>query len=147
MSHFTLRHSRLLLVLILLLAAVGARAETLYVAPGGSDHWSGRTAHPNVGRSDGPLASLAGARDALRRLRALGGGRGPIYVVIAGGAYTLPNPLILTPEDGGTPKAPVVYEAAPNARPVFGAGRRIAGFRRGADGLWTVHLPDVSSGK
>ena len=147
MSHFTLRHSRLLLVLTLLLAAVGARAETLYVAPGGSGRWSGRMAHPNLSRSDGPLASLAGARDALRRLRALGGGRGSIHVVIAGGAYTLPTPLILTPEDGGTPNAKVVYEAAPNARPVFGAGRRITGFHRGADGLWTAHIPDASSGK
>ena len=135
------------LVLLLTLAAACARAETLYVAPGGSDHWSGKAARANLTHSDGPLASLAGARDALRHLRANGGGRGPIHVVIAGGAYSLPAPLVLTPDDGGTPAGPVVYEAAPNAHPVFSAGRRVTGFRRGANGLWTAHIPDVAAGK
>ena len=147
MSHSTVLHSRLLLVFLLVLSTVSAHAETLYVSPGGSDHWAGRTAHPNAGRSDGPLASPAGARDALRRVRAGGGGRGPVHVVIAGGAYPLASPLVLTPDDGGTADAPVVYEAAPNARPVFNGGRRVTGFRRGADGLWTAHLPDVAAGQ
>ncbi len=143
----TPRRSRLLLVLLLVLSTIGVRAETLYISPGGSDRWSGRVAHPNAGRNDGPLASLAGARDALGRLRAGGGGRGHIHIVIAGGAYTLPSPLVLTPDDGGMPDAPVVYEAAPNARPVFSGGRRVTGFRQGANGLWTARIPDVSAGK
>jgi len=147
MSRSTSRRSRLLLVLLLALITASAHAETLYVAPGGSDHWSGRLAHSNAARSDGPLASLIGARDALRLLRAGGGGRAPVHVVIAGGAYTLPSPLVLTPDDGGTPDAPVVYEAAPNARPVFNGGRRVTGFRRGAGGLWTARIPDVAAGK
>ena len=147
MPRFPFRHSRLLPALLLVLTLSSARAETLFVSPGGSDRWSGRLAHPNAGRSDGPLASPSGARDALRRLRARGGGRGPIHVVIAGGVYALPSPLILTPDDGGAPAAPVVYEAAPNARPVFSAGRRISGFRRTPDGLWTAHLPDMAAGR
>ena len=148
MSHLSSsRFCSLLLVLLLVLAAAYARAETLYVAPGGSDRWSGRSARSNPDHSDGPLASLAGARDALRRLRANGGGRGAVHVVVAGGAYSLPAPLMLTPDDGGTPDAPVVYEAAPNARPVFSAGRAVTGFRRNAGGLWTAHVPDVASGK
>lgn len=127
------------LLALLFLLAVGAHAETLYVAPGGSDHGSGR--------ADRPLASLAGARDALRRLRAGGGGRGPVHVVVAGGAYSLTAPFVLTPDDGGTPDAPVVYEAAPQARPVFSAGRTITGFHRRADGLWATCLPDVAAGR
>ena len=135
------------LLLALLLATSCARAETLYVAPGGSDRWSGASARPNPTHSDGPLASLAGAQAALRRLRASGGGRGAVHVVIAGGAYSLLDPLILTPDDGGTPDGPVVYETAPNAHPVFSAGRQVTGFRRGTDGLWTAHIPDVAAGK
>ena len=38
----------------------------LHVAPGGADHWSGKLAKPDGG-SDGPLASLQGARDRIRR--------------------------------------------------------------------------------
>jgi len=45
-------------------------ALTLYVSPDGNDRWSGRLQRPNRDHNDGPLASLAGARDALRRTRA-----------------------------------------------------------------------------
>ena len=141
------RFPSLLLVLILTFAAACARAETLYVAPGGSDTWSGKVARANPAHSDGPLASLGGAQAALRRLRAAGGGRGAVHVVVAGGVYSLPSPLVLTPDDGGTPDAPVIYEAAPNAHPVFSAGRRVTGFKRGAGGVWTAPIPDVAAGK
>ena len=121
---------RLFLCFLLIgLASITARAETLHVSP------------------NGPLTSLESVRDAVRRLRAAGGLQGPTHIVIAGGTYTLSKPLVLTPEDSGTPDAPVIYEAAPGAKPVFSAGRRISGFERGAGGLWTVHLPEVQAGK
>lgn len=113
------------------------RAETLYVAPNGNDHWTGRQARPNAARTDGPLASLAGARDAVRGLH----GHGPVRVMIAEGAYPLTEPVVFTPDDSGTPAAPVTYEAAPGAHPVFEAGRRITGFQRRADGLWAAPIP------
>ena len=136
----------LLLVLLLTLPALGSRAETLYLTPQGSDHWSGRLPKANVTRSDGPLASLEGARDAVRRLRAPGKPLEPVHVVIADGVYALPRTLMLTPDDSGSPEAPIVYEAAPNAHPVFSGGRRITGFQHGADGIWTAHVPDVQAG-
>ena len=49
-----------------LLASVCGAAE-FYVATNGNDRWSGRFPEPNADRSDGPLASLAAARDAVRR--------------------------------------------------------------------------------
>ena len=134
----------LFLVPLSTLTAGGAAAETLYIAPGGSDHWSGRSVRPNAGRSDGPLASLAGARDAVRRLRAGGGGRGPVHVVVAGGTYFLTQPLTLTPDDGGTPGATIVYEAAPLAHPVFSAGRRIMGLRVAGKDVWAATVPKSS---
>ncbi|MDQ2687017.1 MAG: right-handed parallel beta-helix repeat-containing protein [Armatimonadota bacterium] len=111
-----------------------AQADTLYVAPNGNDHWTGRQARSNAAHTDGPLASLAGARDAVRSLH----GRGPVRVMIAQGTYSLAEPVVFTPDDSGTPAAPIVYEAAPGAHPVFEAGRRITGFQRRADGLWAA---------
>ena len=124
-----------------LITAIAAPAETLYVSPSGSDHWTGRAAHPGKAKSDGPLATLEGARDAARRLRASGSLHGPLHIVIAGGNYALSTPLTLTPEDSGTPTVPIIYEAAPKAKPIFSAGRRITNFKRRADGLWTAQVP------
>lgn len=142
-----LRLGRPLFVLLLVFVTVAAHAETLYVSPNGRDAWSGQSPRPNAARTNGPLMSLTGARDAVRRLRARGGERGPVHVVIAGGTYALPTPLVLGPEDAGTSSTPVVYEAAPGAHPVFSAGRRISGFQKTAGGLWTARIPDVASGK
>ena len=67
-------HSQGLRVLITSAAVVaitGAAAGdvTLYAAPDGNDAWSGRLERPNADGTDGPVASLAGARDAVRRAR------------------------------------------------------------------------------
>jgi hypothetical protein len=90
---------------------------------------------------DGPLKSIAAARDEIRRLRATGN-KEAMTVVIAPGEYTLTETIVFDSEDGG-----VVYEAAEGATPVFSGGRRITGFKAGADGVWTATIPDVKAGK
>ncbi|MCL4190300.1 MAG: right-handed parallel beta-helix repeat-containing protein [Thermoguttaceae bacterium] len=122
-------------------------AATLYVAPGGNDAWSGRLAEPNVARSDGPLASLVGARDAVRRLKSRGPLAEAVRIVVADGTYSLAEPLVLTPDDSGTPTCPIRYEAAPGAKPCFSGGRSITGFTRGAGGVWTARVPEAAEGK
>ncbi|UCE49467.1 MAG: right-handed parallel beta-helix repeat-containing protein [Phycisphaerales bacterium] len=117
---------------------------TLYVSPGGNDHWSGKLARPNAGRTDGPLATLGGARDRLRRLRLIARIPGPIRVVIADGKYTLSEPFVLEPQDSGVGELAISYEAADGARPVFTGGRVITGFKRGRNGVWQTHIPDVA---
>ncbi|MEW6303135.1 MAG: right-handed parallel beta-helix repeat-containing protein [Verrucomicrobiota bacterium] len=136
-----------LLFVLFLACASPARALTLYVAPGGNDQWSGRSAEPNAQRTDGPVASLAGARDAIRRLKSAGPLNEPVRVVVADGAYHLAAPVVFTPQDSGTAQAPITYEAAPRARPVFSGGRVISGFKPGADGVWTAEIPDVKAGR
>ena len=84
-----------------------ADALTIYVAPNGNDAWSGTLAQPNAEKCDGPVASLAGARDALRKLRAGKAPDEPVRVLVAEGRYTMTEPLTLAPEDGGTEDAPV----------------------------------------
>lgn len=124
-----------------------ARAMELYVAPDGNNAWSGQTAIPNRRRTDGPLATLQGARDALRRARAGGRVGEPARIIVAAGHYTITEPLVLLPQDGGTADAPVSYEAAPGARPVFSGGRAITGFQPYRDGIWRAFIPDVAAGK
>lgn len=119
----------------------------LHVAPGGSDTWSGRVAQPAADGTDGPLASLTGARDTLRRLRAAGQADGPARIVVGAGEFRVNGPLELGPEDGGTPDAPVSYEAAPGARPVISGGRVIGGWEPGPGGVWRTRVPEVAEGK
>jgi len=122
-------------------------AVTFYVAPDGNDAWSGQLARPNADRTDGPLASLQGARDAVRRLKAAGPLTEAVRVVVADGSYPLTEPLVFTPEDSGTEQGPISYEAAPGAKPIFSGGRAITGFQPGEDGLWVTHIPEVAAGE
>jgi hypothetical protein len=124
-----------------------AKAMNLYVSPDGSDSWSGKLAQPNSARTDGPLASLAGARNTIRRLKSQGQVTESVQVIVADGTYTLTEPFVLEPQDSGTKSNPISYQAADRARPVFTGGRVITGFKRNADGIWQAQIPDVAAGK
>ena len=95
-------------VLCAAVSIAGAATITLHVAPNGDDSWSGRSAQANAERTDGPLASLDGARNAVRRLKAVG----PARVIFADGTYSLTEPVVFTPDDSGTVDAPITYQAA-----------------------------------
>jgi parallel beta-helix repeat protein len=122
-------------------------ATTLYVAPQGNDGWSGKLDRPNPTGTDGPLATLAGARNAVRRLKAQGALQEAVHIRVAAGSYPLTDTLIFEPQDSGTAQSPIIYEAAGAARPVFTGGRKITGFTPAEHGQWKVHLPEVASGK
>jgi hypothetical protein len=123
-----------------------AQPLTLHIAPKGNDAWSGRLAAPNPVGTDGPLASIAGARDAIRQLRSRGEDAGPIRVLVADGQYPLVAPVDFTPADSGTATAPILYAAAPGASPLFSGGRLIRGWQRGTDGVWFAEVPEVKAG-
>ena len=136
------------LTLLAAMTAVPAMAETVvYVSPQGRDTWSGALATANPDRTDGPLASLAGARDAVRRLRAQKPPAEPVRVVFADGAYPITAAVTFTPADSGTASSPTTFEAAPGALPVIEGGRRIHGFQVGSDGRWVTVIPEVRAGK
>jgi len=134
-------------VVVLLIAAQVTSAAKLYVSPKGSDSWSGRMEQPNSQKTDGPKASLAGARDAIRQLKSKGPLKAPVRVVVAAGTYTLTEPFTLNPQDSGTKECPIAYEAAAGAKSVFTGGRVIKGFKRGPNGIWQTKIPEVESGK
>ncbi len=71
--------------------AVPQKVIQFYVAPGGNDAWSGKTAAREGGRTNGPFATLLRARDAIRELKRSQGGvlRQPVTVMVRGGTYFL----------------------------------------------------------
>ncbi len=125
--------------------AWGAEAMVVHVSVRGNDRWSGRLAEPNANHSDGPVATLTGARDALRKARS-GGAGGSAIVRIGGGMYRMDRPLVLDPTDSGSADAPVIYEAAAGQRPILSGGRVISGWKQNGD-VWETHLPDVQQGR
>ncbi len=92
-----------------------------FVSPKGNDNWSGTLAEPNNAGTDGPFATIMRAKIAVRELKTkvylekkgepidanfvgtsyqFWKGK-DIVVLIRQGIYTLTEPLIFTPEDGG----------------------------------------------
>ncbi|HTL54811.1 MAG TPA: right-handed parallel beta-helix repeat-containing protein [Candidatus Limnocylindrales bacterium] len=127
--------------------ALGAQGVQLFVATNGNDAWSGKLPKPNAAKTDGPLASLSGARDAIRAARA--GSKapaGPTIVQVRGGIYRLSAPFVLEPLDSGASNAPVVYEAFGKERPIFTGGKLIRGFEAKRS-LWEANIPEAEHGQ
>ncbi len=91
-----------------------------YVAPNGSDNWSGTLAEPNQAKTDGPFATIGRAKEAIRKLKltiykpkenaidsrfrgsSYKYGKGKdIIVLIREGYYKLKNTLVFNSVDGG----------------------------------------------
>lgn len=137
------RSCRLLALGLAALAATVARparaadepGRVLHVSPLGDDRWSGLLAAPNATRTDGPLASPRGARDAARAWRAAGG-TGSTRVVLAPGTYRLSETLVLSPEDSR-----VTWAAVGGEVPILSGAVRVTGFtprRLGALDVWAA---------
>lgn len=134
------------LILIVCCTLSAAADLRLYVAPGGDDAWSGTLPQANDAGTDGPFATLSRARDAVRELRQSGKADGPVTVLLRGGEYFIAEPLVFTPEDSGTPAAPVTYAAYPGETPQIIGGRKLTGFTKADDGSLTLDLPEVAAG-
>ncbi len=130
---------RTIFALLVLFLIPPASAADFFVAPSGND--------ANSGSKESSFSTLSRARDAVRALKSKGPLDESVRVTVADGLYTLGEPLVLLPEDSGTDGAPVIYQAAAGARPVFSGGRAIRGWQPGPNGLWTVRIPDVTAGR
>ncbi len=107
-----------------------AEAPTFYVSPHGSDDWSGRLPDPNADNTDGPLATLERARDAIRKLKA--SGKLPAagcIVELRSGIYELGQPFELENEDSGTPDARIVYRGCRRETARLIAGKMVDDFQ------------------
>ena len=84
----------------------------------------------------GPISTPQAARDAARSATK------PVRIIISDGVYPLTEKITLGAED-----SQVTWEAAPNARPVFEAGKVIKGWQKAEGGLWKAEVPEVKAGK
>ena len=147
-----MRKSPHMLVTVVAVASILASgacvaAETFYVSTQGNDNWSGKLNKPNAGRTDGPLATLGGARDAIRELKTRGPLTQPVQVWVSGRVYRIEKPFTLDPRDSGTQPCPVTYAAAPGERPIISGGRRITGWSKGEGPLWVADVPQARQGE
>lgn len=132
------------------LNAAGARQQAVfYVSPAGNDAWSGRRDSPNADKTDGPVATVARARDLVRVLKNASGGafKAPVTVLVADGVYTLAEPLTFSAMDSGDPGHPVTYAPAPGAHPVLSAGIPLPAWRAvtlEGKQLWAAPVPKAS---
>ncbi len=127
------------LSLAFLLICGAASAETFFVAPNGNDSWSGGAPEANATSTDGPWATMMGARERLRALRNEGKLANGVELVLRGGTYTMDQPITWGVEDSGTADAPVVIRSAPHETPVLSGGRVITGWK--PDGVvWVAEV-------
>jgi len=142
------------LCLVLTLHAASASGQqVLHVALDGNDAWAGSAARP--------LASLSGARDAIRRIKATSGlPAGGIEVRVRAGTYRQAQALEFGEEDSGTADAPIIYRAEAKGQVRLSGGLALSGFTRviepevlarlepeARDEIWQIdlaeHLPEV----
>ena len=98
--------SAAILVLLVLVSGVNAQARVqaeFVVATTGSDE--------NPGTEAKPFATLARARDAVRKQNADGKRQATVTVLVRGGNYVLKDCLVFGPEDSGTAEQRIVYAA------------------------------------
>ncbi|RYX83409.1 PDZ domain-containing protein [bacterium] len=88
-------------------------ADEFFVQPTGSDS--------NPGTLKKPFATLQRAQQAVRKIA----GRKPVTVSVRSGTYYLSDTLVLTAQDSGTAKNPVVYRAYRDEKPVISGGSRL----------------------
>jgi hypothetical protein len=121
----------------LLVAEPAIRADFV-VATAGSDD--------NPGTEAKPFATLARAREAVRKVNAGGPPRATVTVLVRDGTCALKETLVFGPEDSGTPERRIVYAAYPGEKPVLSGGRAITGWKRSEGGRWVADVPAARVG-
>ncbi len=100
----------------------------------------------NPGTAKAPFATLAKAREAVREKIKEGLAK-DLVVEIRGGTYPVTETLTFGPEDSGTEKFSITYAAAPGEKVVLSGGRKITGWRKGTNEIWTAEIPEAKEGK
>ncbi|MDF2650832.1 MAG: putative pectin lyase [Paenibacillus sp.] len=93
----------------------------------------------NPGTLEAPLATLEGARNAIRKLkRTTGLPKGGVEVCLRGGAYPLRETFQVDEQDSGTPEAPIVFRSYKDEE-----ARIVGGIDLPADGFGPVTDAEV----
>jgi parallel beta-helix repeat protein len=118
-----------------------------YVSPDGNDSWSGKLPTWDAENNDGPMASLAGVRNAVREQIKADGKPKTLRVMIMGGTYRIDRPIIFTDEDSGNENATITYFGAPGKKVVISGGKPITGWKKSEGGMWTTTINSVKDGR
>jgi len=123
---------------------VATVAGTLYVAPNGDDAASGSI--------EEPLASLAGARDAVRKIVAADRGvlREAVTVYFRGGTYRFNETVVFDNQDSGSAIAGVTYAAYDGEMPVFSGGVPVQNWEQTelkGGSVWKASVPWAKGGR
>lgn len=113
-----------------------------YISSVGSDEWSGKLTEPNSDRTDGPFASLAKAKTAVRDLK--NSSDNDITVQIRGGKYLIDKTVVFGLEDSGVGLQKIKYSAYPGETPVFSSGISVTDWQKLED--TPAALPEDAKG-
>ncbi len=122
-------------LLILLFVSSDLLATDIYVSPNGND--------ANPGNREQPMATLTGARDAVRALRAKNRTKEPVNIIVMDGTYYMSEPLLLTDLDSPSQALSITFKAADGAKPVFVGGKEITGWLKVNEKLWKTNIKEV----
>ncbi len=128
-------------------STAAAAPPRLYVATKGNDAWSGTLPEPNAAGTDGPLATLEAARDAIRQVKRQGALAEGVAVEIGAGLYQRERPFELTADDSGAEGAPIVYRARKGGEVRLVGGRSVTGFEPVVDPAVVARLDEAARGK
>ena len=111
-------------------AADSAPYAELYVSPDGSDS--------NDGSASAPLQTLAGARDAVRKIN--GSMKGDIVVWLHGGTYRQTEAVTFGTQDSGQNGGRIIYRAVEGETPVISGAQAVTGWTKYNDKLYCAPL-------
>jgi hypothetical protein len=116
----------------------GMKGAIFFVSTDGNDAWSGKLDSPNAEKTDGPFATIARAKDAVRNLQPLSE---PVTVMLRGGQYFLDAPVVFNQKDSGTKDCPITYIAYPGEKPIISGGKKInADWKPFKDGIMVCNI-------
>ncbi len=118
---------------------------TLYVAPEGCDGWSGLQECSN--HTDGPLASLAGARNRIRIIRQAGKLSTPVEVIFKSGRYEIDETIVFQDEDLSDAQTNVTFRGEESGEVILMGGCRLPDPIPLEGGLLKYELESLGRGK
>ena len=121
--------------------------KEFYVSPSGGDLNDGLA--PEKAGTSGPFATIARARDEIRKMKQTGLPKGGVAVNLRGGVYQLSESLSFSTEDSGTDDCPVVYRAYKEEKPRLAGGKVLKGsdFAPVTDAEMSKRLAPEAQGK
>lgn len=137
---------------MLLLVSAGvlfANPVVYYVSTDGDNTFSGTLPQRNPEGTDGPLATLRGARDKIRILKFNQWGgtmQASIEVQVRGGIYYESESLQLFHYDSGDSNYSITYKAYPGESPIFSGGKVITGFLKPVgENYYIANIPEAAN--